>query len=71
MYDSEDLVELQNRRSTAVGMVAYAVQADIIDGLSVRSIDVFRTLSLAWHRLLGLSSKAGSAVAEAKAERPG
>ena len=28
--DGEDLVELQNGRSTAIGMVAYAVQADIV-----------------------------------------
>jgi hypothetical protein len=28
--DSEDLVKLQNGRSTAIGIVAYAVQADIV-----------------------------------------
>lgn len=45
--DGEDPLELQNRRSTAIGIVAYAVQADIVQGLSPRSINVFRTLSSA------------------------
>lgn len=54
--DGEDPVELQNGRSTAIGLVAYAVQADIVQGLSVRSIEVFRTLSSAWHAFLGLPS---------------
>jgi hypothetical protein len=43
--DSEDPLELQNSRSTAVGIVAYTVQADLVQELSMRSIDVFRTLS--------------------------
>jgi hypothetical protein len=43
--DGEDPLELQNGRSIAVGMVAYAVQADLVQGLSMRSVDVFRTLS--------------------------
>lgn len=63
--DGEDPVELQNGRSTAIGMVAYAVQADIVQGLSPRSIDVFRTLSLAWHAFLGLSSQPSSLLADA------
>jgi hypothetical protein len=43
--DREDPLELQNGRLTAVGMVAYAVQADLVQGLSMRSVDVFRILS--------------------------
>jgi hypothetical protein len=43
--DREDLVELQNGRTTAIGTVAYAVRADLVQGLSTRSINVFRTLS--------------------------
>jgi superfamily II DNA helicase RecQ len=35
--------------------VAYAVRADLVQGLSTRSIDVFRTLSHAWHAFLGLT----------------
>jgi hypothetical protein len=42
-------------------MVAYAVQADLVQGLSMRFVDVFRTLSYAWHAFLGLTS-VGSAV---------
>ena len=45
--DGKDPVELQNSRSTAISLVAYAIQADIVQGLSVRSIKVFRTLSSA------------------------
>jgi replicative superfamily II helicase len=37
-------------------MVAYGVQADLVQGLSTRSIDVFRTLSHAWHAFLGFSA---------------
>jgi hypothetical protein len=59
--DGEDLLKLQNSRLTAVGIVAYAVQADLVQGLSMRSVDVFRTLSYAWHAFLRLAS-VGSAV---------
>jgi hypothetical protein len=45
--DGEDPLELQNGRLTAVGIVAYAVQADLVQGLSMRSVDVFCTLSYA------------------------
>jgi hypothetical protein len=45
--DGEDPLKLQNGRSTAVGIVAYAVQADLMQGLSIRSVDVFCTLSYA------------------------
>jgi hypothetical protein len=53
--EGEDPVELQNGRTTATGAVAYAVRADLVQGLSTRSIDVFRTLSQAWHDFLGLA----------------
>ena len=53
--DGEDPVELQNGRTTATGAVAYAVRADLVQGLSTRSIDVFRTLSYAWHAFLGFA----------------
>jgi hypothetical protein len=43
--DGEDPLELQTGRATAIGTVAYAVRADLVQGLSTRSIDVFRTLS--------------------------
>ena len=45
--DSEDPIKLQNGRSTAISLVAYAVQADIVQGPSMRSTKVFRTLSSA------------------------
>jgi superfamily II DNA helicase RecQ len=53
--DGEDPVELQSGRTTATGAVAYAVRADLVQGLSTRSIDVFRTLSYAWHAFLGFT----------------
>jgi hypothetical protein len=43
--DREDLIKLQNGRTTATGAVAYAVRADLVQGLSTRSINVFCTLS--------------------------
>jgi hypothetical protein len=45
--DKEDLLKLQNGRLTVVGLVAYAVQADLMQGLSMRSVDIFYTLSYA------------------------
>jgi hypothetical protein len=72
--DGEDPLELQNGRSTAVGLVAYAVQADLVQGLSMRSVDVFRTLSHAWHAFLGLASvvsAAGREIEQSKAKSRG
>jgi hypothetical protein len=43
--DSKDLLELQNGRLTAVGIVVYAVQADLMQGLSIRSVNIFCILS--------------------------
>jgi hypothetical protein len=53
--EGEDPVELQSGRTTAIGTVAYAVRADLVQGLSTRSIDVFRTLSYTWHAFLGFA----------------
>ncbi|KAK5188217.1 hypothetical protein LTR92_011689, partial [Exophiala xenobiotica] len=39
-----------------MGASRYAVPADIIKHLSVRSLDTFRPLSEGWHRFLGLVS---------------
>jgi superfamily II DNA helicase RecQ len=55
--DGEDPIELQSGRTTAIGAVAYAVRADLVQGLSTRSIDVFRTLSHAWHTFLGFAQR--------------
>lgn len=54
--EGEDPIELQSGRTEAMGASRYAVPADIIKHLSVRSIDTFRPLSEGWHRFLGLSS---------------
>jgi hypothetical protein len=52
--DGEDVLELQNSRTTAMGVGNYSVPVDIVKHLSVRSIDAFRLLSAAWHRFLGI-----------------
>jgi superfamily II DNA helicase RecQ len=52
--EGEDVVELQNARTTAMGVGNYSVPIDIIKHLSVRSIEAFRPLSTMWHRFLGL-----------------
>jgi superfamily II DNA or RNA helicase len=57
--DEEDLIELQNSRTTAMGVSNYSVPIDIIKHLSVRSIDAFRALSTAWHCFLGVDGQAG------------
>ena len=60
--DQEDIVELQNSRTTAMGVGNYSVPIDIVKHLSVRSIDAFRTLSMAWHRFLGVDGQTDEAV---------
>ncbi|KAF1922195.1 uncharacterized protein M421DRAFT_38003, partial [Didymella exigua CBS 183.55] len=50
----EDLIELQNARTTAIGVSNYSVLIDIVKHLSARSIEAFQTLSNAWHSFLGL-----------------
>jgi hypothetical protein len=52
--DGEDILELQNSRTTAVGVGNYSVPVNIVKHLSVRSIDAFWLLSVAWHRFLGV-----------------
>lgn len=52
--DGEDIIELQNSRTTAMGVGNYSVPIDIVQHLSVRSIDAFRPLSAAWHKFLGV-----------------
>jgi hypothetical protein len=39
----------------ATGVVVYAVCADLVQGLSLCSIDVFCTLSHTWHAFLGFT----------------
>jgi superfamily II DNA helicase RecQ len=56
--DGEDVLELQNSRTTAMGVGNYSVPIDIVKHLSVRSIDAFRALSTAWHRFLGVDGQA-------------
>jgi superfamily II DNA helicase RecQ len=67
--DGEDPVELQNGRTTATGAVAYAVRADLVQGLSTRSINVFRTLSHAWHAFLGFPQAESKPAALLKRKR--
>ena len=52
--DSEDILELQNSRITAMGVGNYSVPMDIVKNLSVRSMDASRPLSMAWRKLLGV-----------------
>jgi hypothetical protein len=49
--DQEDIIELQNSRTTVMGIGNYSVPIDIVKYLSVRSIDAFRALSTAWHAI--------------------
>ena len=66
--NSEDIVELQNSRTTSMGVGNYAVPIDIVKHLSVRSIDAFRPLSMLWHRFLGVDGEAGGRRQEERAE---
>ena len=52
--DEEDLIELQNSRTTVMGVGHYSVSIDIVKHLSTRLIDAFRALSTAWHCFLGV-----------------
>jgi hypothetical protein len=45
--DQEDLIKLQNSRSTVIGVGNYSVLIDIVKHLSTRLIDAFRALSIA------------------------
>jgi hypothetical protein len=44
--NGEDIVELQNSRTTSMGIGNYAILIDIVKYLSMRSINVFRLLSI-------------------------
>jgi hypothetical protein len=44
--NSKDIVELQNSRTTSIGIRNYAVLINIVKHLSVRSINIFRPLSM-------------------------
>jgi len=54
--EDESPLELQNNRTTGVGVAHYGVPIDIVKHLSVRSLETFRPLSESWHRFLGLAS---------------
>jgi hypothetical protein len=60
--DGEDVMELQNARTTAMGAGNYSVPINIVNHLSVRSIDAFRLLSVAWHRFLGVDGSSARYV---------
>ncbi|KAF1928469.1 uncharacterized protein M421DRAFT_4949 [Didymella exigua CBS 183.55] len=55
--DGEDVMELQNARTTVIRVGNYSVPINIIKHLSVRSIEAFRPLSAMWHCFLGLDRK--------------
>jgi superfamily II DNA helicase RecQ len=55
--DQEDIIELQNSRTTVMGVSNYSVPIDIVKHLSTRSVDAFRALSTAWHRFLGVDGQ--------------
>ncbi|KAJ4329600.1 hypothetical protein N0V87_010726, partial [Didymella glomerata] len=59
--EGEDVMELQNARTTLMGVGNYSVPIDIVKHLSVRSIEAFRPLSAMWHRFLGLDGKLAAA----------
>ncbi|CAA9967212.1 RecQ family helicase [Pyrenophora teres f. maculata] len=66
----ESALELQNARTTRVGVGHYGVRLDIVQHLSVRSMNTFRPLSMAWHRFLGLAGEPASQTANNKRSRP-
>lgn len=47
--DTEDPLDLQACHSSSTADRVYGVRADIIHGISERSLSVFRGISLAWH----------------------
>ena len=52
----EDGLEISAGRTEKIGVQRYGVPSDIIKHLSMRSMEIFRPLSEAWHQFLGLSS---------------
>ena len=65
----ESALELQNSRTTVMGIGNYSVPMDIIKHLSVRSIETFRPLSMQWHCFLGLAGKEEEANTARKRKR--
>jgi phage FluMu protein gp41 len=65
----ESLVELQNRRMTAIGALDYGVSIKIIGNLNERSVERFREVSRQWHGMLGFSEAAQAAEEEAEAKK--
>ena len=47
--EEESALELQNSRTTVMGVGYYSVRLDIVKHLSVRSVETFRPLSTRWH----------------------
>lgn len=66
--DGESALELQNARTTKIGLGSYSVPIDIIKHLSVRSIETFRPLSERWHDFLGLTEQPNAMTARATTE---
>jgi hypothetical protein len=60
--DQEDIIELQNSRTTFLGVGNYSVPINIVRHLSRRLIDAFGALSAAWHRFLGVDRQADETV---------
>jgi superfamily II DNA helicase RecQ len=60
--DQEDIIELQNSRTTLMGVGNYSVPIDIVRHLSTRSIDAFGALSAAWHSFLGVDGQTEETV---------
>jgi superfamily II DNA helicase RecQ len=58
--EEESALELQNARTTAMGVGNYSVPIDIVKHLSVRSIEAFRPLSMLWHCFLGVDGGEGA-----------
>jgi hypothetical protein len=55
--DREDVIELQNARTTVMGVGNYSVLINIVKHLSVRLIEAFWLLSAMWHCFLGLDRR--------------
>ncbi len=71
--ETASATELQSGRGDAIKALRYAVPINIVDNLTMRSLDTFRPLSEGWHRFLRLSSigpQAEAAVAALNAPTP-
>lgn len=54
--EEEDAIDLQNARTSKIGLQRYGVRADMLEQLNDRAFDVFRNLSAGWHEFLGLDT---------------